>query len=69
LQIDRGAALVVIPLDLVHARAVDPEERHAPSVRTAHMDVDQLAAAHEAKGRQVDVLGHKHAFASFRLSG
>lgn len=66
LQVHSGAALVVAPFDLGHVGAIDPEERHAPSVRPAHMDVDQLAAAYQPEGRQIDVLGHKHALTSFR---
>jgi hypothetical protein len=65
LQVHQGAAAVVVPLHLDHAGAVDPEERHAPSVRAAHLDAGQLAAAHQPEGREIDVFGQEHALTSF----
>ena len=69
LQVHRGAAAIVVPLHLGHGRAVDPEERHAPPVRAAHVDVHQLAATHQPEGREVNVFSQEHALTSFRCSG
>jgi len=59
-QVDDGRAAVVLPLDLVHPRALDPEDRHPPAADPEDLDLAQLAATHEAKGRDKQILGLEH---------
>ena len=51
---------MVLTFDLVHPWPLDPEDRHPPAVHAPDLDVAQLAAAHEAEGRDKQVLGLKH---------
>jgi hypothetical protein len=56
-QVHERLATVVVASCVVDARAGDREYRDAPSVRAAHLDRAQLAAAHEPEGSQVEVVG------------
>ena len=51
---------MVLPLELLHARAFDVEDRHPPAVHAADLDLAQLAAAQEAHGPQEEILGLEH---------
>lgn len=51
---------MVLPLDVLHARALDPEDRHPLSVHASDLDVAEFAAAHEPQRSQEKVLGLKH---------
>jgi len=48
---DRGAA-VVLALDVLHAGALNVEDRHSPAVDTPDLDIAQLAATDEPQGSQ-----------------
>ena len=52
--------MVVLPLGVLHARARDPEDRHAPAVRAAHQHRSQLAAAHQAECPEEEVVRLQH---------
>jgi len=51
---------VVLPLRVLHARTLDAEDCHPLAVHTPDLHVTQLAAADEAEGPKVQILGLKH---------
>jgi len=51
---------VVLPLDVLHARTLDAEDRHPLAVHTPDLHVPQLAAADQTEGPKVQILGLKH---------
>jgi hypothetical protein len=63
-QVHERLAPVVLASHVVDRRADDREDRHAPTVRAAHLDAAQLAAAHEPEGAEEEVVRLEHWFAS-----
>jgi len=51
---------VVLALDVFHPEAVDAEDGQALCPHAPHLDLAQLAAAHEPKRPQEEVLGLEH---------
>ena len=51
---------MVLPLRVLHARALDAEDRHPLAVHTPDLHVTQLAAADQPEGPKVQILGLKH---------
>jgi hypothetical protein len=51
-QVDHGRSTVVIALGVGHRLTRDAEDRDAPAVGPAHLDVQKLAAAQKAEGAQ-----------------
>ena len=52
---------MVLPLGVLHARAGDLEDRHAPAVRATHQHRGEFAAAHEAESPEEEVVRFQHA--------
>jgi hypothetical protein len=59
-QVHHRRTTVILALDVLHARAFDVEDRHAPAVDALNLDIAQLAAADEPQGSQKQILGLKH---------
>lgn len=51
---------MVLPLDLLHPRALDAEDRHASPVHPADLDAPKLAAPREPEGAEEEILGLEH---------
>jgi hypothetical protein len=59
-QVHEGPATVVLALDILHAGALDVEDRHPPPVHAPHLDAGELAATREPEGPEEEVLGLEH---------
>jgi hypothetical protein len=67
LEIDRGDAAVILPLDVFHAWPRDAEDRHPSAVDSADYYLLDLSSSDEPESSEEEVIGLEHGFTSFPL--
>jgi hypothetical protein len=66
LEIDRGDAAVVLPLDVFHAWARDAEDRHPSAIDSANHHLLDLSSPDQPKSSEEEVIGLEHVSPPFR---